>query len=179
MADSTTPYAGSSAQRLTDLINADNDTTLQLGVDFTFGAPSAYSDSSERNTKVTMTPMPGTPWPKAETIHYTRLQLTVLDDLPVGWVKPVLIQNLPFTLSGLLDEINEALGLNLTPDEVVNTVYSTAQDTYRLPINNNASLGWIDSGYTFKAAYPGGAIPLVWAIKNPTLNGLTYRQSIQ
>lgn len=176
MADSTTPYAGSSAQRLTDLINSDNDTTLQLGVDFTFGAPSAYVDASARNTKVTMTPVPGTPWPKPEVIHYTRLALTVLDDLPVGWVKPVLISNMPFTLSDMLAAINEALGLNLTPDEIVNTVFSTVQDSYRLPINNNVSLAWIDSAFTFKPAWPSGLIPLAWAIKNTVLNGLTYRQ---
>lgn len=173
MAD-TAPYAGLSPQRLTDLINTDNDTTLQLGVDFTFGAPSTYTDSSGRNTKITMTPVAGTNWPKAETIHYTRLALTVLDDLPVGWVKPVLIPSVPFTLSDMLSSINEALGLNLTADEIVNTVYRQAQTSYRLPINNAVSLGWIDSDFEFEAEYPGGAIPLASAIVNPTLNGLTY-----
>lgn len=176
MADSSTPYAGESPQRLTDLINSDNGTSLQLGVDFTFGPPSAYSDRLGRNTKVSMIPVPGSPWTHNEVIHYTRLALTVLNDLPSGWVKAVEIQSVPFTLSGMLQAINEALGLNLSVDEIVDTVYDNAQGSYRLPINNAASLAWIDSEFSFKATFPGGDIPLSSAIVNSVLSGLTYLQ---
>lgn len=175
MAD-TTPYVGLSPSRLTDLINEDNASNLQLGVDFTFGPPSPYSDAQGRNTQVTMTPVPGTNWPRPETIHYTRLALTILNDLPVGWVQPVAIPSVPFTLANLLDAINEALGINLGQDEIVNTVYTTPQSSYRLPINESISLAWIDSDYTFKASFAGGAIPLAEAIQNNVLNGLTYIQ---
>lgn len=175
MAD-TTPYVGLSPSRLTELINQDNNSNLQLGVDFTFGAPSGYSDAQGRNTQVTMTPVPGTNWPKPETVHYTRLALTILNDLPVGWVQPVAIPNIPFTLANLLDRINVALGINLTQDEIVNTVYTTPQSSYRLPINESISLAWIDSDYEFPASLPGGDIPLAQAITNNVLNGLTYLQ---
>lgn len=176
MADSTTPYAGGSPQRLTDLINSDNGTSLQLGVDFTFGPPSAYSDSLGRNTKVSMIPAPGSKWARSEVVHYTRLALTVLNDLPSGWVKAVEIQSVPFTLSGMLQAINEALGLNLSVDEIVDTVYDNAQISYRLPINNAVSLAWIDSEFSFKASFPGGDIPLSSAIIHTALSGLTYLQ---
>lgn len=175
MAD-TKPYAGVSPQRLTDLINSDNGSSLQLGVDFTFGPPSEYSDKMGRNSKVTMIPVPGSKWTRNEVIHYTRMALTVLNDLPDGWVKAVEIPSVPFTLSGMLDAINEALGLNLTVDEIVDTTYELPSSAYRLPINNAVSLAWIDSDFTFKAVYTGGDIPLDIAIKNSVLNGLTYLQ---
>jgi len=176
MGDSTTPYAGLSDQRLTDLVNLDNTTTLRVGVDFTFGPPQPYSDGSGRNTQVTLYPKAGSIWSKPETIHYTRLSLQVLRELPSGWVNPVLITSAPFTLNDVLDSINTALGLNLTTDEIVNVQYDGVQPTYRLPINEEVSLGWIDSDYVFPAIFADIDIPLASAIQQTALSGLTYIQ---
>lgn len=172
----TTPYAGLSPERLTALINQDNNSRLRLGVDFTFGIPGPYSDTFGRNTQVSLTPAPGTPYPAPETAKYTRLPLTVLDALPEGWVQPVAIDTLPFKLSMLLDQINQALGLNLTSGEIVDVTYDSLQLTYRLPINEGVSLGWVDSEFEFEAQFPGGGIPLDRVVRNTTLNGLTWIQ---
>lgn len=153
------PYAGISAQRLVALINAKNNTNYQLGVDFTLGVPYQYIDAAGRNTQVQLTPVSSTY--EAEAIHYSRLPLTVLNSLPEGYVSAVPIPAVPFTLSGMLSVINTALGLNLTADEIVDTTYSTQQDSYALPINNATCLAWIDSDFTFSATFPetGGGTP--------------------
>ena len=146
------PYLGLSAQRLTDCLNSDNKTSFQLGVDFTFSAPSLYTDSSGRNTKVTMQPVDSTKYASTD-IHYWRLPLTILNDLPQGNVNPVPIPQLPFSILGILDAINSALGLNLTPDEVQDQTFTTKLASYPLHINNGVSLAWIDSDFQFQAQF--------------------------
>lgn len=176
MADSTTPYAGSSAQRLVALINQDNASNLQLGVDFTFGLPLPYSDAKGRNTQVSLIPSATSKWRSPETIHYTRLSLRVLRELPSGWIQPVLIANAPFSLQDVLDSINSALGINLDIEEIVNVQYDALQATYRLPINEQVSLAWIDSDFVFPAVFANVDIPLDTAIAQKALSGLTYVQ---
>jgi hypothetical protein len=173
--DNTKPYAGASDQRLTALINQDNNSALQLGVDFTFGSPQPYSDSTGRNTEVILTPVPGRPYaPTPEPVHYVRLALTVLDDLPVGWVKPVSIRSVPFSIRGILANINAALGLDLIADEVVDATYSVEADQYPLAVNEAVSLAWIDSDFQFKAVF--GEVPLSSVVTNQELSGLNYVQ---
>lgn len=152
----TQPYAGASSQRLIDLINAQNQSHYQLGVDFTLGSPTPYSDAAGRNTKVILTPLNGLYSPIE--LHYYRLPLTVLNQLPAGDVLPVQIPGVPFTLRGILAQINTALGLNLDPSEVVDQTYSTQQPSYSLPIDESVSLAWLNSAFSFAAQFPAPAV---------------------
>ena len=153
-----TPYAGESAQRLVNMINSDNNSALKLGVDFNFSNMSPYSDASGRNTKITMVATDSAQG--SVTVHYWRLPLTVLNDLPAGYIQPVLIDSLPFSLHGILDRINTALGLNLTTDEVVDQTFTAQQDTYPLQINEATSLAWLNSNYAFPAVFSANlAVP--------------------
>lgn len=170
-----TPYAGFSTVRLTALINQDNDTNHQAGIDFTFGFPGDYTDTAGRNTKVVITPVNPAQYNGPQELHYTRLPLTVLDELPEGFVQTVQIPSLPFRLSELLDTINTALGLDLKVEEIVDQQYSQAQTRYALPINQGFSLAWIDSDYAFPARVGNTDIPLSSVIQVQVLNGLTYR----
>lgn len=143
------PYLGLSTDRLTALINAKNNLSLQLGVDFLFGPPQAYSDSSGRNTKVVLTPI--NDQYEAVELHYWRLPLTSLNLLPAGYIQPVPIPQVPFKLSDILPAINAALGINLTVAEIIDQTYTTQQSTYALPINEAVSLAWLNSNYQFPA----------------------------
>lgn len=176
--DNTKPYAGRSADRLTALINQANSSAPRtLGVDFTFSAPSAYSDGvTARNTKVTMQRVPGTRYKADAEIHYIRMPLEVLNDLPAGWVKSVEVPALPFNLHALLAAINTALGLNLEAEEVEDTQYTVQQSSYRLPIRDDVSLAWINSNYAFPARFPGEDIDLSEVIFASLLSGLVYLQ---
>ena len=171
------PYGGLSNDRLTALISTFNPGLNRVeGVDFTYGQPEEYTDARGRNTKITLTPVPGTQYEGPEDVHYTRLPLSVLSLLPAGFVKPVLIDALPFSIHASLDAINEALGLNLIPDEVEDTVYSEEQNTYTLTAIGANSLAWLDSTFEFQVLLPGELIPLSTVIVRPTLSGLVYVQ---
>lgn len=145
------PYNGASATRLTALINAKNSLSLQYGVDFTLGLPQAYSDSAGRNTKVVLTPTDPT-YSTAE-LHYWRLPLTSLNLLPAGYIQPVPIPSVPFSIHGSLDLINAALGLDLSVNEVQDQTFTEEQTTYPLTILENVSYGWINSDFSFQSTF--------------------------
>jgi hypothetical protein len=147
---SSKPYLGTSQDRLTALINAANGTNLVEGVDFTFGLPQATTGPRGENTKVVLTPCAGTLYKGPVTVYYNRLPITVLNDLPVGFVKPVLIDTFPFCMQNALGAIDDALGLVLLPEEVVNICYQTPQDHYPLTITDK-SLAWLPGTLTFFA----------------------------
>lgn len=177
--DESKPYGGLSNDRLTALINACNpQSTVREGVDFTYGQPQTYSDSLERNTKVTLTPVAGTEYLESTDVHYWRLPISVLNLLPYGYVKPVIIESLPFSIHGSLSAINLALGVNLTPDEVEDITYSTEQKTYTLVVKGSNSLAWLDSTFEFKAHIVNPAIPLSAVIVRRVLSGLVYVQPL-
>lgn len=171
------PYGGLSNDRLTAIINADNPSTpVQEGVDFTYGQPRAYADSLGRNTVVTLTPVVGTHYVGSEDIHYWRLSIDVLSLLPAGFVQQVVIDSLPFSIHASLAAINEALGVDLTPDEVVDATYSEEQATYTLTVIGGTSLAWLDSTFEFQIRLPSQDIPLSEVIVNRALSGLVYIQ---
>lgn len=173
------PYGGLSNDRLTAIVNADNPgTAVQEGVDFTYGEPRTYADSLGRNTAVTLTPVAGTHYTESQDIHYWRLPISVLGLLPAGFVQPVVIESLPFSIHASLAAINEALGVDLTPDEVEDVTYSEEQATYTLTAIGANSLAWIDSTFEFQIQLPGADIPLSSVIVNRALSGLVYVQPL-
>lgn len=141
------PYKGNSLGRLVDLINTVAIRQLTYGVDFTLSNMTAVSGSSEYNTKMRLTPTDPTYSP--QDLYYTRLDIGILANLPAGFLEAVKIYNVPFSIHGILAEINTALDLNLTTDETYNTTYSTRENRYNLQVRGNASWAWITSTYSF------------------------------
>jgi hypothetical protein len=171
------PYAGNSRARLIEMINRDNpDKTIVLGSDFSMGPPLEFSGSMGRNTKTLLTPLVGTPWKGPQDVFYTRLNIDVLSRLPEGFVDDVAFQALPFSIHGILPSINSALGLDLTKEEVADQTFTTAQESYPLVINQDASYAWRNSAYYFKFKDPSEDIDLAIAIAEGVLNGLEYIQ---
>jgi len=151
------PYLGTSKQRLVALINSDNNATLVEGEDFTLGAPSANSGPEGRNTKVTLTPTNSSEYTPSD-LRYTRLSIAVLSTLASASpesITPVEITEIPFSIHGILDDINTALGLNLTPEEVQDQTFSAAQIQYPLTIVEG-SYAWLPSTYNFSVTLSDG-----------------------
>lgn len=146
-----TPYAGKSAQRLVEMINADGNTSYALNTDLTFGAVSPYTDSQGRNSRAVVIPTDASTYPRNEYVRYVRLSLSVLDLVPGNVYEPVQIDMLPFTIHSILDKINAALGLDLEPDEVIDEEHREIASTYPLKIRTGGSLAWLPSVYNFKA----------------------------
>lgn len=170
------PYSGLSTTRLTNLINKDNGTKLRLGRDFTFGPIASYNDANGRNTRVTLTPTIGSPYLAPQEVHYWRLGLDALTRLPAGSLGRVQIQELPFSIHDLLPQINTALGLDLTADEVENTVHSVQQAKYRITIKPNASYAWLPSYFDFDADIVNIDPDLGSVILNTLLPGFDYER---
>ncbi len=148
------PYSGTSLNRLVLEINRSNELHLVHGVDFLLSQPMAISKNNGHNTKVTFIPLVFNQGFKEQDISYRRLDIAVLDNLPSGTVKPVLIDTLPTSTHAILDSINEALGLDLVKEEVADNHYPPPEvlsTNYALTINENVSYSWIGS-YDFKVA---------------------------
>lgn len=151
------PYSGKSVDRLTGIIKAANPKANETNISFDFGLP-ASAPNAYLNTRVFVRPVyaqaPGAvaiPPGPFEEIQYRRLSLEVLHYLPACEVFPVTGLELPFSIHEQLDKINDALGLDLQPEEVVNHRYTHAAATYRLEIANDNNLAWLKSSYDFEA----------------------------
>lgn len=148
----THPYKGTSVARLVALMNETNGTNYQIGIDFEISDLANTTGAGFRNSQFRVTPTSSEY--EEQTMRFRRLSLSVLNEVPQNTIRPVVIPQVPFTIHEILPEINDALGLDLTPEEVLNTEYTETQGYYRLQIAGPfASLAWLESGYTFVAVH--------------------------
>lgn len=167
------PYGGTSVARLTASVNRANNKNLKYGIDFTFGVPQAFVGEA-RNAKIDVIPLKNLDKVKTATVYYTRLPIDVLNSLPSSLTTSVDIYSLPFSIHEILPRINVALGLDLVPGEVENTVYEDEADSYTLTIKEGC-LAWTPSSVDFNAVHSDG-VPLSSIITVTTLNGLYYNE---
>lgn len=147
------PYSGRSLDRLVALINLNNGLNLTYNTDFTLNNLSSIVGTNGRNSQLVFTPKLFQFY-NNQNIQYRRLSLAVLNTLPAEEIQTVVIQRVPFFTHEILPEINEALGLNLDPSEVLNELHTTMVDSYRIKIKDNvSSLAWLDSEFIFQAQH--------------------------
>lgn len=141
-----TPYAGSSLARLCELLVTANNIDLKYGTDYVFrDMQSIPTETTGENTQIVFVPLVWDGKFAEQEIKYTRLNLDALTRLPAGSIQPVKLQYFPFQMGDVINEINEALGLNLTADEVHNDAVSGTDLHYVLRINEDNSLAWLGS----------------------------------
>lgn len=156
------------------MVNRANKKNLVYGVDFIFGVPTADSGVDGRNTKVDVIPLRNLNKYKMADVSYARLSVNVLNLLPDGFTKPVLIHAVPFRIHEILPRINEALGLDLVPEEVEDALCESVDELYTLTIKEG-SLAWLPSSIEFVAQHVTD-IPLESILTVTVLNGLQYKQ---
>lgn len=151
------PYKGRSTHRLADLIKEANPKLKRENISFEFGSPVPVV--GWLNTELMVRPIvldtPNTCGCETvpalfEKIRYRRLDLNVLNLLPACEIKPVENVSVPFNIHAILPQINEALGLDLTADEVVDRRYENAATHYKLEIRGDHNLAWAPSFYMFE-----------------------------
>jgi hypothetical protein len=170
----TQPYKGLSLDRLVAAMNQANGTTFQHGVDFTLGYPVTVANNPSHNTKVVVIVPPNSLYEQFEPIAYTRLDISILDSVAK---QPALLERYPFDVHSSLPQINEALGLDLQPSEVVQAFYQNPQPVFRLEINPNRSYAWFGNvGFSVKTV-AGDDLALSQFVPNLLLNGLTWGDS--
>jgi hypothetical protein len=90
---------------------ANNKDPLEV-TDYNFGVPEEYSGpKSTKNTKIILTPTPTSPAYGTIILYYNRIDLANLTGFSVE-------KGSATTVLGLLDKINEELGVELTPMDV-------------------------------------------------------------
>ena len=161
--DRVKPYSGRSEKRLAGLIKAANPKLNRDDIDFEFGTPTAIAGWINTEVHVrpvvtsTVTDRDGCPCPHTvtpalfEKIAYRRMSLQDLRLLPACMILSVKNVSLPFSIHDILPQINEALGLDLLPTEVVNHRYENVAKTYKLEISSHHNLAWTKSYYMFEA----------------------------
>lgn len=136
------PYSGFSQDRLLALANATNATEYVLGEDLTFASPVVINEAGF-NTRVRVNPIDVIKY-MAQNMRYKRLSLSILQPLADATVIEDI--ELPFSIHDILSRVNTILQLDLQPDEVANTTYTTSADGFKLEIaSNTSSYGWIKS----------------------------------
>lgn len=165
MANSDRPYGGTSRQRLTDLINAANGTSLIEGIDFEYGTLEELKNHPKHNTRVQL--LAKKPGVANARVSYTRLGIDILAHLPPEMLGEIFIESFPFSVRKSIERINQALGLDLKPEEVENYTFFESRDSYPVRIKKGASLAWLPSEIKIKAVTtdPGGdsiLLSLVW-----------------
>lgn len=159
--DRVKPYSGKSVTRLANLIKSANPKLNRPDVSFEFGVPVGVQ--GWLNTTLFARPIINSICPTVcttsmpppalfEEIQYRRLSLDALKMLPECEIYPVQNVVLPFSIHDILPQINEALGLDLLPEEVVNHRYENAALTYKLEILNDGNLAWTKSHYMFETS---------------------------
>lgn len=166
-----TPYYGESIERFAELISKGKSEPLIPNVDFTVSTPVAATNIAPRNTRINIA-FNKLGYVRNQEARYIRLNISVLGKLPAGSVLPVYIPTVPFRIHDILDEINYALGLSLTPNEVENTRYATVASTYNLRIRDE-SIAWTGN-YNFKATRTKTYVNLPSVLTDSRLMGFVY-----
>lgn len=142
------PYAGTSHDRLTELIKNSQPSALPPDVRFVFRNVVALPSQEVGDTRVSVTPyLHDVPKMEQQVLYY-RLPIDVLYDLPEGSILPIGGVVWPTTLHELLPQINIALGLDLLPNEVEN--YAINEKPLRITLNIlPGCLAWMPGPYYF------------------------------
>lgn len=142
-----TPYAGTSCDRLTEIINNCNPgPDIMEGVDFEYTEFEPIDDNPDYNASILLKSLRKDR--SSARAYFNRLDLSVLDELPVEMLHSVTMPEFPTYTHLVLDKINEALGLNLTKEEVLNERYIVAQKKLPLRIAGHAaSYAWVGEYY--------------------------------
>lgn len=167
MSEKIKPYGGSSSNRLAKLLNRANSTDYVPEIDLEFGLPEQVIGATN-NTRVVVRPKK--PGFKTQHINYRRLSINALNALPPSELTEVLVEHWPFVPHNELTKINEALGLDLLPHEVINEeIVDTGQTKLPLRISDK-SLAWFPSETEFNIRRNLIPLKVVWSVT--VLDGL-------
>lgn len=141
------PYLGTSNERLGNLIRRAQQPVMSSQVSFTYGTPLHVEGGEEGRTEVEVVAKYNRRTDAPTMVTYNRLSIDALNRLPAGELVPFDPMSFPTTTHGILPQINEAMGLSLVPDEVVDApIPVIPPNGINLTITNQ-SLAWIPDDY--------------------------------
>lgn len=162
------PYQGTSHTRLSQLIRSSQVPPLPSSTTFTFGPVREGTQPVPGATEIDVAAHAGTRHDAAVTVNYKRLSAEALKRLPAGEIVPFDPMTFPTTMHAILPQINNALGLNLVANEVLDVALPSIPENGITITITASSLAWLAGEYLFPYAPnadrpagrgAGGAIP--------------------
>lgn len=138
--------------QLTSIANHDSAVNWKEMIDFDFGPLESVSVApAGRNTRVYV--YAHKQGYIDQWLYYTRVSPdSINDQFTDGNIPKVLVPNQAFTVYSILDQINAALGLNLTADDIENTAFEPGLTAYPITFKKT-SLAWLPGTYTLQVTY--------------------------
>jgi hypothetical protein len=138
--------------QLTSIANHDSAVNWREMIDFDFGALESVTVApAGRNTRIFV--YAHKQGYIDQWLYYTRVSpSTINDQFTDGNIPKVLVPNQPFTVYSILDQINAALNLNLTADDIENTAFEPGLTSYPITFKKT-SLAWLPGTYTLQVTY--------------------------
>lgn len=133
--------------QLTDYANRDNSTSWTRMVDFNFGTiEESLIGNSGRNTRVYIHSLK--PGYRDQWLYFVRIDPKTINDHFFPSKPPkVVVPRTKFKVHDILPQINEALNLNLSIDDVENTEHLPGLKQYPIRFLKS-SIGWLPGVYT-------------------------------
>ncbi|BCM95213.1 hypothetical protein [Burkholderia phage FLC6] len=149
---SATSIQADKKAQLTSIANHDNAVSWQEMIDFDFGAIETVSVApAGRNTRVYV--YAHKQGYVDQWLYITRVSpATINDQFTDGIIPSVTVPNEAFTVYSILDQINAALNLQLTADDIENTAFQPGASEYPITFKKT-SLAWLSGTYTLKVNY--------------------------
>jgi hypothetical protein len=149
---SATDIQADQKAQLTSIANHDNAVSWQEMIDFDFGDIEPVSVApAGRNTRVYV--HAHRQGYVDQWLYITRVSpSTINDQFTDGNIPSVSVPNSPFTVYSILDQINAALNLHLTVDDIENTAFMPGASEYPITFKTT-SLAWLPGTYTLKVNY--------------------------
>lgn len=137
-------YSGLSAERLTALINATNNTDLVEGVDFNYGAIKEVKVTGA-NTQMQILFLGDLSGYK-DRVFYNRIDLKHLAKSRPQLGQEVYVAKLPTTSHDLIEQLNLLYGTDLRDNDIEFKRYSKIEPVFEI-VASAQSLAWIGSIY--------------------------------
>lgn len=141
------PYQGTSHDRLSQLIRNAQQPPLPLEVSFIHGDPRRGPYPGVGSTTLDTRAVTAIHTDIPVAVNYDRLSVEALQRLPAGELLPFDMISFPTWMHDILPKINEAIGLNLSTDEVLDVELLEIPDNGFTITITEASVAWLPGEY--------------------------------
>ena len=132
----TMPYRQSSDARVTGLANTQNNTSWVLGIDFEFGEVESVSGPGNKNARIKINSLKD--GYEDQWLYVHRLPTSDIGNQPAENFEDIQHPGRDFTIHEILDEINAALKLSLTPEELEDTHFEADNENVYITITDQS-----------------------------------------
>lgn len=159
-------------QILVNLVNATNPSENLVVEDINFGTPEVITENS-RNTKITLTAKPDSPYDTSQTFYYNRMDLAFI----FAQLSNEFQRSSVSSIADVIAAVNERFQINLTDEDYTASALPSGDGTVIITAKAG-SLNYWQSGEIELVSSAPVKRPLAEAFPNNILDGLTYESPV-